>query len=733
MFLETQLDFIFFFYGLAFLLLGIVCFSIAKTRGIGTPWTALGLFGLLHGSAEWLDLGALIFGDTPGFAAVRVLTMTASFVLLMEFSRLEAILFGFKAPGRWIHLPLIAIVALPGLDGDMSVVAAMARYTFGFCGGLAVSLVFARHVADFKGPTRRLGILSAVLFAVYAVAAGIIVPAAPLWPATIVNQTWFLNVTGVPIQFVRGLLACGLAFCAWAIWGRMLVAEVSSEIYTAYMRRLLIVSASALLATLVLGWCLTEFLGGIYRENVEQEAVGDIDLLASRLSSETTTVNGVAKMLAGSPSILPLFEGGNAQDRRRARTVLDLHVEASDSVAGVLLDTAGTVIASSGRDLPVRPPGDGTAAWAETSMAGHAGYHFDYDPETGMPSYAASYPVRSDAGTVVGLAIMQKSLDAFGTHLLQFGRPYFLINPDGIVVLTNRPGMLLRTMWPLAAAKKTALAAQFGALERPPLLGAEIIGAQWTKADGKPEYISRQFIDHSQWSLVIAMPSGKVFASRVLGIIITLLVTVTTLTYFVGKEFGMRENIQLERRLQLQELARDLRYKATTDPLTGLYNRLKFNEAVAGEIARATRYGTPLSLMIYDVDHFKEVNDVFGHQAGDSVLVRLSEVVAERIRATDILARWGGEEFVILTPNSDGDMAFEAAAKLIAAIKSSEFDAVGTITCSFGVAQFISGDSAETLVARADNALYRAKMNGRNCAELAPMPDLDDALAVSIA
>jgi diguanylate cyclase (GGDEF)-like protein len=208
-----------------------------------------------------------------------------------------------------------------------------------------------------------------------------------------------------------------------------------------------------------------------------------------------------------------------------------------------------------------------------------------------------------------------------------------------------------------------------------------------------------------------------------LGIVATLLVTMMVLIYFFGREYGIRDRIQMSRRVELQELAQNLRLRATTDPLTGLYNRAKFDESLANETARSLRYKTPLALIMYDVDHFKRVNDVYGHQTGDDVLVRLSEIVFECIRTTDLLARWGGEEFVILAPGLDAPTACQAAEKLRATIEQTVFGAVGTITCSFGVAEFSETDSAATLVARADYALYRAKMHGRNRVELAGQPD----------
>jgi diguanylate cyclase (GGDEF)-like protein len=710
-FFEAQLDFIFFFYGLAFILLGTVCFSIARIRTDERSWIVLGLFALVHGTSEWLDLTALIAGDTPLFAIIRISIMTASFVLLMEFARLQAVQFGMKVPGRWIYLPLLTIVILGGADSGLSTAGALARYIFGFFGAIAAGLAFVSHAREFSGTARRLALFTAVGFVLYGIAAGAIVPAAPFWPASVLNHGWFAQATGMPIQLLRGTLACALAFSVWVIWGQLLVAEVSSERYTAHLRRQFIWTVVVMIAVLVLGWTLTEFLGGIYRQNIQREAQGDIGLLASRLAGETSTVNGMVKALAGSPSIAPLLSGADRQEIRRGRLVLDLDVEASGATLGIILDKSGAIVASTDHDKAVESQRDRVVPWFQKSIAGEAAYYFAYDPANKGRYYYASYPVRSDAGDVIGVAVLQKSLDGFEADLREFGRPYFLVNPDGVVVLTNRSDMLLRQLWPLPAETRSAL------------VDREVTDAQWTSIDGKREYVRRHFADHSRWSLVIVMPTGSIFASRILGIIITLMVTIMSLIYFVGREHGIRESVQMDKRLELQELARDLRFQATTDPLTGLYNRLKFDEALASELSRAKRYGTPLALILYDVDHFKRINDTYGHQVGDNALVQLSQIVSMQIRTTDLLARWGGEEFVILAPGSDGEMARQAADKLAAAIERTTFDGVGTITCSFGITQHTDGDSADTLIARADLALYRAKTSGRNRVELAPMPD----------
>ncbi len=161
-----------------------------------------------------------------------------------------------------------------------------------------------------------------------------------------------------------------------------------------------------------------------------------------------------------------------------------------------------------------------------------------------------------------------------------------------------------------------------------------------------------------------------------------------------------------------------LKRQATTDALTGLYNRVQFNESLSVETKRTVRYKTPLSLIMFDIDRFKPINDTYGHQAGDCVLQELTDLVARNIREQDVAARWGGEEFMLLIPDNDAQNAKQLAEKLRTEIEKSCFYGVCSVTCSFGVTQFRNDDSVESFTKRVDSAMYKAKDNGRNRVEV---------------
>lgn len=176
-------------------------------------------------------------------------------------------------------------------------------------------------------------------------------------------------------------------------------------------------------------------------------------------------------------------------------------------------------------------------------------------------------------------------------------------------------------------------------------------------------------------------------------------------------------------RKMAQEVLRNtnalLERQATTDMLTGVYNRLKFNDLLDAELQRSMRHGLPLSLMMFDIDHFKKINDTYGHHTGDIVLKQVTRIAKDTLRIYDSLARWGGEEFVILSPGITIENTSLLAERLRQNIAKHSYAHGSVVTSSFGVTTFREGDNADTLLQRVDRALYKAKNSGRNRVEAA--------------
>ncbi|MEF8982865.1 sensor domain-containing diguanylate cyclase [Thiohalorhabdus sp.] len=175
--------------------------------------------------------------------------------------------------------------------------------------------------------------------------------------------------------------------------------------------------------------------------------------------------------------------------------------------------------------------------------------------------------------------------------------------------------------------------------------------------------------------------------------------------YLVGMGIDISERKALEA---------ELIQRATTDPLTGIPNRQHFERHLEREVAQADRTGRMLALIMADLDHFKAVNDGNGHEVGDAVLREAVSVIGPWLRGSDLIARWGGEEFMVLAPETGAEGAGELAERLRQALETHDFPGVGAMTASFGVAEYAPGENPGSLVRRVDAALYRAKWEGRN-------------------
>jgi len=161
-------------------------------------------------------------------------------------------------------------------------------------------------------------------------------------------------------------------------------------------------------------------------------------------------------------------------------------------------------------------------------------------------------------------------------------------------------------------------------------------------------------------------------------------------------------------------IKKELEKRANFDTLTRIFNRSRFEFFLNKEIEKASRYKTMFSLIMFDIDHFKSINDTYGHGRGDSVLVELSSLVLLHTRDVDIFARWGGEEFMIISQTNILQTEMFSQ-KLRMVVEKHHFEGIGSLTCSFGVTQYRDGDTIESIVGRCDKMLYKAKESGRNC------------------
>lgn len=244
----------------------------------------------------------------------------------------------------------------------------------------------------------------------------------------------------------------------------------------------------------------------------------------------------------------------------------------------------------------------------------------------------------------------------------------------------------------------------------PGLEGIEIVRRLRVKEEGIPHYIIIMTSSGNENAVAQALDSGA--------------------DDFIGKPFNLNElrariavgrrinclNLALADKLRkLETAAETISRLARTDELTGLHNRRSFKEILASALRTSRRHCHPLSLVMIDLDHFKIVNDTFGHSVGDLVLKEFAALIQEKVRGEDVAVRWGGEEFIILLSHTDREAAAALSERIRSCFEQNPNSAAPLVlTASFGVAQFQNSDQDDDLIRRADNALYRAKDEGRN-------------------
>lgn len=226
--------------------------------------------------------------------------------------------------------------------------------------------------------------------------------------------------------------------------------------------------------------------------------------------------------------------------------------------------------------------------------------------------------------------------------------------------------------------------------------------------------------DENFWESVFSEDSTEIWMR-------TLVVIVMTSASIAVQFFMRKQDVYAKTLLNYQEHLEEivdertqkLQYLADFDDLTGIYNRHKFNDCLERETDRARRYHQPLSLVMCDIDFFKNVNDTYGHDEGDKVLKYFADTLRQNLRKSDVYARWGGEEFILLMPHTDIESARVVTDKLRLLISSINFGKDNQhLTASFGVSQLHNTEQTSPLIKRADDALYEAKHGGRNCVSI---------------
>jgi diguanylate cyclase (GGDEF)-like protein/PAS domain S-box-containing protein len=538
-FLQGQLDYIFFFYGLAFIGLGVVSYTLSKEVNQRLVWGWLALFGLIHGTNEWLDLVALCWGDGVWFGVWRWGTMAASFLCLVEFGRLSQAQRQSRGPGRWILIVLALGAGLGGLGG-FNGINATTRYFLGLVGSLWAG--WALYAAGREDECRPWLLAGSVGFIFYGLATGVVVPQTGFWPAASLNYGTFTNLTGVPVQLVRGLLAL---YIAAMITGYFRVSRPTGDSQVHRHRaRYLYVTGMALAVILIGGWFLTQFLGNLGWQQARTDSLARNYLAIQRLRFEIGEAEEAVKAMSGSPWIAPALESGSIQTLAQANSVLDRYQKRFGAAVAYLLDRSGATIASSNRGAPDSFVGQNYAfrPYFQAAMADKVGRYFALGSTSKTRGFYASSPVKDQAGKIIGVAVFKLTLNNFQQELQKFD-PAFLINPQGIVFVASRLELDYHSLWPVAVTDPAGFKAQYGTDRFPHIFAQPLLDEAKVEFGGKGYAITRRNIDDvvaPGWALINLEPVRSVVYYRLLGIGAAFIVLFLTLV-FIGTNLSIRE------------------------------------------------------------------------------------------------------------------------------------------------------------------------------------------------
>lgn len=311
-----------------------------------------------------------------------------------------------------------------------------------------------------------------------------------------------------------------------------------------------------------------------------------------------------------------------------------------------------------------------------------------------------NYRVQDYHGNFIGAAGVGLTVEAVRSAITQyqerFDRRISFVDPQGRILLAGDRARYHETNIHFIDGLRTLA---------PDILSVKT-GSYEYKNGGKTYLLNVRYIPELKWYLFVEKPEDGALAGirRTLYVNIAVCLAVTILVVFITS-------------LSLSRYQSRMEEMATTDKLTGLLNRQTLDVLFQQALSLARRSNEPLSVVLTDLDHFKAVNDRHGHLKGDAVLARFAACLKQQLRASDVVCRWGGEEFLMILKDCDAAAASALAEKLREATAADgELAALvpGGITASFGVAQHTEGESVESLVGRADRAMYAAKQEGRN-------------------
>jgi diguanylate cyclase (GGDEF)-like protein len=473
------------------------------------------------------------------------------------------------------------------------------------------------------------------------------------------------------------------------------------------LARLALMLAAGFLAVSLAGfWVSRE---SIRRDIAEQALPLTGDTIYSEIQKDVLRPVFISSLMAHDTFLRDWMLAGEHDTSRIARYLAEVKAKYGTVSSFLVSARTGRYYYAEGllKTVSEREPRD---AWFYRVRAMAAPYEINVDPDMAnrdAMTIFINYRVHDYQGQFMGATGVGLTLDTM-SRLLEsyeerFHRRVYFVDAAGRTVLAGRSLRGRR-----ASIRDTEGIGQIAdRILEPDLKPTRFEYEQ----DGATVLVNARYIPELNWYLLVEQSEAEALAParRVLAVNLAISAVVTVLVLATAL-------------VAINRYQRRLEKVAATDPLTGLFNRQAFDLIFRVALKEAERSREPLAAILFDIDHFKQINDSRGHLAGDRVIRAVAELARASLRQADVVARWGGEEFLVLLKDCPVECARTVAEKLRAAVAAHDFGPAGgplRLTVSLGVAQWAPGDSADALFNRADEALYRAKAGGRNRVEIA--------------
>lgn len=535
--LGWQTDYLFFFSGLTFFFLAAVCFSINREERRRFPWNWLGLYGIAYGTSEMLELLSISLGGEFSFTVINLSAMVISFVFLAEFGRSVAKSVRAGLPGRWILIPLFMLAAPGGLAGHSGLDAAL-HYTFGLGAGIWSAVFLYLSAKNFASGTRRWLMSASTALGLNALVCAVTSPAAPFFPASVINEDLFIQALGFPVQLFRGAVVIWAAVAVWGYWQKRSTALIGPG-YSSTKYKYTVLTAAVLCIVLIAGWAFTQHLGRHARDTLFYESGGNISALTNYLKGELSMAEHAVVALAGNPDLRLALASGKEDAIERANLILDQFQHSFNASVCYLMDVGGNTIAASNRYTPESFVGNnyGFRPYYRQAVEGRLGRYFAMGVTSGERGYYASCPVRDNLGNIAGVAVVKKNINKVEFELSRY--PYcFLLDPNGVVFLSSRPDMVFTSLWPLDedVRRKIFTSRQFGAGTLKTLLPKPSFDGEGVVISSRQYLVARRFVNPEGWSVMLLTPADRILSERLLGILATFSLSALTISFFAGSQ-----------------------------------------------------------------------------------------------------------------------------------------------------------------------------------------------------